>query len=789
MFGRQLPVNFAASSFLLATSVWAQEATFPEVETPTDFKFHSQEEVPFDDWCNEAEVEEPECADQLFGGCRYQNPVCYDAIDAYLSKRTADTIKNAENICLKEEDACSSELPKFATLIDYRASQISGMSCDNIERLKDVVKLNPVVKADGCDQRNFFKHFARLSGQRCQVRNHVSSCERPRNPPVRLRCSLNAEEVDALSTKNRTLCSYRNPENASKVKLVSCERDNNGESDAQCLTPDLIEKRLGDGCKELAAGEFDDLEEFGSPTTMSVVIDGTADAGDACLFGVALTGETCGQPDDVLHVAPSTRYERSKNITDAPLTNVTAFFQHASDLSQISAIHFDLTDKQHEHQIIPTEQLFPGANSGFCSVDEITRQKSQAYLMRRVLFAKHSTIEWESPPTIRPGGAIDCATLPGENTLCWNMATKSNIDDLDSSERILTWRPDSTRPELPLEETHLKTGRETLKAPFFHLSSFEEFALFVSRDGQQRFDVLDIRQTRTRAATFDQKFLTKRLSDPEASAKDKFDWWIKRWPITAGSEPVGSPICWKETAAGASRLFCGLYGEETSPWYPLHTDLPNEQARRLVNELDGETNSRFFQRLATLQKENKVVHLSDGSPLDASSIVIEKPADNFEWITHEDRRVPIAGSLITKHFLEDTIDLKAQFYAVDKGAEQIIVLPASSNAYAAAGGNAPTHPIIAEMQDCHFIRLADPTSSTPENWTHLEAFLAMPEADDWFSQTNVAVPGPARVQRVLECLGGTKSAPDDCGSKNIRALLEPENISPSSDEKELNCGP
>ncbi|EEE38912.1 hypothetical protein RKLH11_2758 [Rhodobacteraceae bacterium KLH11] len=65
----------------------------------------------------------------------------------------------------------------------------------------------------------------------------------------------------------------------------------------------------------------------------------------------------------------------------------------------------------------------------------------------------------------------------------------------------------------------------------------------------------------------------------------------------------------------------------------------------------------------------------------------------------------------------------------------------------------------------------------------------MPEADDWFSQTNVAVPGPARVQRVLECLGGTKSAPDDCGSKNIRALLEPENISPSSDEKELNCGP
>lgn len=743
---------------------------------PTRFGFKA-EEIPPTLWCDSVSHEPSRCKDEMFGGCLNEiDPECVNAIDAWRKQPgSIEALNNAEEQCLDEKDPCSDTLRHLSTIVEHRETAITSLSCGTLDDVIKIVQLNPIVEAT-CKTRGF-RQLGLLDDQRCQVAQMQESCNEPKPDPA-TRCALHSDEITKLERRNRALCSYRH-KNQPIARLVSCDVDEDGDTEAQCLSPELIENRLDQGCRVLADAPLNDHEIPAEPITVLALVEKVKlDDADACLFGVALTGSSCSLSPETLRVSGLARAERTDN--NDPVEAIAYYKYTDSDSTeQVAEIRFDTATEKGTVTRKDFSELFDNG-SHICSPNPEPRGAAQAYELRRMLRMSEAEVSFPIKHPINQSTTnnnesdtiIDCANVPGRGRVCWSQNIwQGKVDGFGKAkskfygaqyERLLTWRADIMRSSLNLTPNDWKRILSASSGTPIYPLAKQGTAILAWQvehlDGPEKFIVLDDHGTKVLTG-FDVAWLNLWLETDDGILSSSFDWWLERWPITAADSPNKEDTCWKETLEDVATIACGTFGKDPDPWSPVHESVDDEKILEVVGTEDAVS---FFQMLAEKAKYTPVVYFSQENNFKTASILTLKTNSDGVWHNTANREVPITrlNGVLNTPIAQVNID--AQVDALRAGASRIDILPETTVAYAS---NEKTKKAIlrTQLKGCSLLHF-----DTQKGWVSLNKLLELPDADTWFP----GVPSSNRLKEVNDCLSGNENGDlAKCGTKNIRTAL------------------
>ena len=793
---------------MFATALQAQNAE----DAPAAFGFgeNEWEDVSGNPACAGYSQQETSCADNLFGGCVEDE--CRKAIDfLYDGAPTKDRFEDAEKQCLIQDDPCKDNLEALERLVTHRQSKLAGLSCQTVDVLAEAFSWSPLFANAECRSRAA-QGFSILAAQRCQVERKREECDK-RGPEPALRCALTDPEIDILRARKRALCAYNLPTQDSLVRarLAVCNTDAAGESEAQCLAPNLIEARVGKGCHILATVDLPDiLLEEQSPSEASVGLTvaypNQVSGDDACLFGLGLIGGKCSVGRDALRVSGRTLFERGDS--DLP-TTITAYFGLGETApNELLRVRFTPADMQGEAERVPTAGLFSPA-SNQCSLDSLPRATGHAYALRRNLVGNITEATFDNPPHIEGSLLSDCARVSGRYTLCWSQSLweprpphflnlRANGQP-GTHERFVTWRPDAFGEGGALSAEDLAQAQDLAGAsPFYRLAeSGGRTALWLAEVRNGSFRVLSSTGADGRTTAIETAWLDAWLMLPPESAAARFDWWLTRWPLRPSSPPTGAApeprICWAEGQLGDESLICGEYGVDSRPTNPFADGF---NVAEIAGRIGDPSASGFFSTLARLPIQTSVTWVSTEHDFDDRALLTQpRTAAVGLWHDTKGRRVEtrLRGELASAEtrlrdpsaFSLAAKEPDAQRWVFGAGAERIMVLDGTSDAYATTPAEAELSVIIANLGDC---TLARQSAKAPDTgWIDIAELLARTEAEDWFA-TTTSVTAEERLEAAIACFAGERTGPEKCGTKNLRALLSEAANNATEIDAEGECG-
>lgn len=786
---------FAVVLCFLAGSAMALD----DEDAPASFGFTETTDIDAGAACTPIPTPVAGCADTVFGGCVEE--LCGRKIDElYNGAPSEDKFREAEQVCLAQEDPCQNDLARLDQLVSHRTAKLATLTCQNIDAISEAFRWSPVFSDSQCKPRAA-PGLATLAGQRCQVERKREECNAPVPDPV-LRCALDREEIDTLRVRKRALCAYTLPpvDGVVPARLASCDIDAAGESEAQCLSPDLIEDRFGQGCRQLATvplpyALIGDRIPTESAMDLTVAFSNQATGDDACLFGLGLDSHSCNISSRELRVSGRTLFERGES--DSPST-VTAYFGMAEAAqNDLLRVRFILFDERGEPAIISLGGLFSDSENQ-CSVSIDPRTTSHAFSLRRSLVGHYPGAVFDSAPYTDGPVLSDCARVPGRNTICWSQSLwtdkpphfsqLTSEGDVPGHERFRTWRPDAAEGGEELTSDALDRARGIAGAsPFYRLATHNTtFAVWMPDAKPQNFHVLPPAAPSEAVLPTEAAWLDLWLGNPTRDAAARFDWWLARWPLMVSARPsqdeVERPVCWLQGTLGSQELLCGDYGFEARPRDPFAQTYDESVLFDGVGSLSAQL---FFYMLAEVDPLQPVTWISSEPIFDHRAILRQSgEAAVGVWQDVKGRSAVVRFRGRPPAALAGLAP-EAQRWIFGAGADNISILPSASNAFATTPGEERSPLIVARLGTCTLARQSPGEAGT--GWVDLAGLMAASDAEEWFTSTT-AKTTDERLDAALACLSGERSGATQCGSKNLRAVLGEAAVSKTEIELETQCG-